>query len=144
MLSVVFSGTAKRCPNIKFIFCHAGGVLPALIQRVERLASIRKDLAPQLFPDGVRAEFKKFYYDTASSGFRSALAPLIDLVPVSQVVFGTDFPFLTNASTAKGVADFGFSAADLASIDRNNVVKLIPSLVSLDWRSFSDIRNSSA
>jgi predicted TIM-barrel fold metal-dependent hydrolase len=47
---------------------------------------------------------------------------------VSQVVFGTDFPFIASAPTAKGLADFGFSAAELAAIDRNNAVKLIPRL----------------
>jgi 6-methylsalicylate decarboxylase len=127
MLSLVFSGSARRYPDIRFIFSHAGGTLPALIHRVEWWADIRKDLADR-FPDGVRAEFKKFYYDTAQSNFPSALAPLKNLVPTTQVVFGTDFPFLTSAPTAKGLADFGFSAVELAAIDRDNAVKLIPSL----------------
>jgi predicted TIM-barrel fold metal-dependent hydrolase len=127
MLSLVFSGTVRRCPNLKFIFSHAGGSLPALIHRVEWWANLRKDFADR-YPDGVTAEFKKFYYDTAFSAFPSALAPLKNLVPTTQILFGTDFPLFSSAATAKGIADFGFSAAELAAIDRNNVVRLIPSL----------------
>jgi len=86
-----------------------------------------KDLADR-FPNGITAEFKKFYYDTAFSEFPSALAPLRNLVPVTQIVFGTDFPFYTSAETANGLVNFGFIAAELAAIDRNNAVKLIPGL----------------
>ena len=125
--SLVFSGAARRYSDIKFIFSHAGGTLPALIHRVEWWADIRKDLAGR-FPDGVTAEFKKFYYDTAQSSFPSSLAPLKNLVPMTQVVFGTDFPFIASAPTAKGLADFGFSVAELSAIDRSNAAKLIPSL----------------
>jgi hypothetical protein len=48
---------------------------------------------------------------------------------MTQVVFGTDFPFIAGAPTAKGLADFGFSVAELSAIDRSNAAKLIPS-----WR----------
>ena len=54
--------------------------------------------------------------------------PLTKLVETTQVVFGTDFPFRSAAVTAKGLADFGFSAADLGAIDRGNAARLMPSL----------------
>jgi 6-methylsalicylate decarboxylase len=128
ILSVVFSGNARRYPDIRFIFSHAGGTLPLLIHRVEGWANARKDLAAERFPDGVRAEFRKFYYDTASSDHAWTLVPLTKLVETTQVVFGTDFPFRSAAVTAKGLADFGFSAADLGAIDRGNAARLMPSL----------------
>jgi 6-methylsalicylate decarboxylase len=127
MLSLVFSGAARRYPDIKFIFSHAGGTLPALIHRVEWWAGVRKDLGDR-FPDGIRAEFKRFFYDTAFSEFPSALAPLTNLVPASQIVFGTDFPFYTSAETVNGLANFGFSPEVIAAIDRNNAIKLMPNL----------------
>jgi predicted TIM-barrel fold metal-dependent hydrolase len=127
MLSLVLGGMARRCPDIKFIFSHAGGTLPALIHRVEWWGSIRKDLADR-FPSGIRAEFKNFYYDTAFSEFPSALAPLINLVSTAQIVFGTDFPFFTSAETVNGLVNSGFRPTELAAVYRNNSVKLMPSL----------------
>ena len=85
-------------------------------------------ILPPSVPDGVRAEFRKFYYDTASSDHAWTLVPLTKLVEATQVVFGTDFPFRSAAVTAKGLADFGFSAADLSAIDRGNAARLMPSL----------------
>jgi predicted TIM-barrel fold metal-dependent hydrolase len=57
-----------------------------------------------------------------------ALASLVKLVPVSQVVFGTDFPYRTAADHVKGLASYGFSASDLQAIERENAVKLMPRL----------------
>ena len=128
MLSVVFSGNARRFRDIRFIFSHAGGTLPLLIHRVEAWANIRKDLMPERFPDGVRAEFRRFYYDTASSDHAWTLMPLTRLVETTQVVFGTDFPFRSASITAKGIAEYGFNTTDIAAIDRGNAVRLMPTL----------------
>jgi 6-methylsalicylate decarboxylase len=128
ILSVVFSGNARRFPDIRFIFSHAGGTLPVLIHRIESWANIRKDLAAERFPNGVREEFRKFHYDTASSDYAWTMMPLTRLVETSQIVFGTDFPFRSAAVTAKGLAEYGFGAADLMAIDRGNAVRLMPSL----------------
>ena len=57
-----------------------------------------------------------------------ALASLTRLIPVSQVVFGTDFPYRTAADHVKGLTAYGFSAGDLQAIERDNAVKLIPRL----------------
>jgi predicted TIM-barrel fold metal-dependent hydrolase len=127
ILSVVFSGTAVRFPDIRYIWSHAGGALPMLMNRIERYAAGRKDFANR-YPQGVRHELQKFYYDTASGSYPSVLAPLMYLVKSSQVVFGTDFPFGRAAATAKGLADFGFSEADLRAIGRDNAAKLMPRL----------------
>ena len=52
----------------------------------------------------------------------------LKLVPLSQVVFGTDFPFRASADHVKGLTDYGFSASDLRAIDRDNALKLLPRL----------------
>jgi len=52
---------------------------------------------------------------------------LSKLVPVSQIVFGTDFPYLTAADQLKGLKECGaFSAADLEKIDSQNALALVP------------------
>ena len=123
--SLLFSGTVTRCPDIKFIWSHGGGTAPFLAMRFVSWANARKDLAARL-PDGPLAALRKFYYDTAQAAHPYALASLMRLVDAHQVVFGTDFPFVTAAATAAGLKDFGFSADALALIERGNAVALLP------------------
>jgi predicted TIM-barrel fold metal-dependent hydrolase len=127
ILSIVFSGTAARFGDIRFIWSHAGGTVPFLINRIARYAAGRKDLADR-YPKGAMHELQKFYYDTASAAYPSTLAPLLQLVSSSQVLFGTDFPFAASAATAKGLAEFGLGESDLRAIGRDNAVKLMPRL----------------
>jgi len=55
------------------------------------------------------------------------LASLMKLVTSSQVVFGTDFPFLTAGATAAELRETGmFNAADLEAIERGNAVRPTP------------------
>jgi predicted TIM-barrel fold metal-dependent hydrolase len=125
--SIVFSGTAARCPNLRIIFSHGGGTMPFLIERYTRLPLINKTLAPRV-PNGVEHELRRFHYDTAQVANPLALAALTRLVPASQIVFGTDFPYRTAADHVKGLAAYGFSAADLQAIERGNALALLPRL----------------
>jgi predicted TIM-barrel fold metal-dependent hydrolase len=124
--SLVFSGTAAKFPDINFIFSHGGGTLPFLIQRFLFLPTVRKDLQARV-PEGVLHYLKRFYYDTASASTIYPLTSLMKLVSSSQVLFGTDFPFLTAKGTAAELQETGlFSAADLQAIDRGNAARLMP------------------
>ena len=125
--SLLFSGTAARCPDIRFIFSHAGGTLPFLTERFTRLPLANKSLEAKV-PNGALYELKRFYYDVAQAAHPMALASLLKLVPVSQVLFGTDYPFRTSADHVKGLAEYGFSASDLRAIDRDNALRLLPRL----------------
>lgn len=125
--SLVFSGTAARRPDIKWIFSHGGGTLPFLTERFQRLPLANKNVAARL-PNGVEHELKRFHYDTAQAAHPYALASLTKLIPVSQIVFGTDYPYRTAADHVKGLTDYGFSAADLLAIDRGNALRLLPQL----------------
>jgi predicted TIM-barrel fold metal-dependent hydrolase len=125
--SLVFSGTAARLRDVKFIFSHGGGTLPFLTERFLRLPVANKSLAARV-PNGVEHELKRFYYDTAQAAHPYALASLTKLIPVSQIVFGTDYPYRTAADHVKGLTDHGFSATDLMAIDRDNALRLLPQL----------------
>ena len=103
--SLLFTGTAGRFPDIRFIFSHAGGTAPYLTERFIRSERNLKDRA-QRFPKGVLYELKKFYYDVALTANPVPLAALLKLVPVSQVLFGTDFPSGGSIEAGvKGLAD---------------------------------------
>ena len=125
--SLVFSGTAKRFPDIRFIFSHAGGTMPFLAERFTRLPEGNKALEPRV-PNGVLSELQRFHYDVAQSTHPAPLAALLKVVPVSQILFGTDFPFRTSMDHVRGLAAYGFSAADLRAIERDNALRLLPSL----------------
>jgi 6-methylsalicylate decarboxylase len=125
--SLMFSGTAVRFPNIRFIFSHGGGTLPFLMGRIMFWAERRQDLRSRL-PDGPVAQVRKFFFDTAQAYNPYALASVTRLMPASQIVFGTDFPVITPAVTARGLIDFGFSEAELRLIDRDNALRLMPRL----------------
>ncbi len=124
---IVFSGTAARSPGIHFVFSHAGGTLPYLTERLTRLPVQNPALASRV-PNGVLHELTRFYYDTAWAAHPMALASLLKLVPISQVLFGSDYPYRTGADNVKGLADYGFSATDLRAIGRENAIKLLPRL----------------
>jgi predicted TIM-barrel fold metal-dependent hydrolase len=125
--SLVFSGASTRFRDMQMIFSHGGGTLPFLTERFVRLPLINKNVAARV-PNGVETELKRFYYDTAQAAHPHALASLTKLIPISQIVFGTDFPYRTAIDHVKGLADYGFGTSDLRSIDRDNAVRLIPRL----------------
>ena len=122
---IVFSGTAARCPDVKFIFSHAGGTLPFLTERLLKLPIQDPKLAPRV-PRGVLFELQRFHYDTAWSAHPMALASLMKLVNVSQVPFGSDYPYRNGDDQVKGIVAYGFNEADLRAIGRDNAVRLMP------------------
>ena len=124
--SLLFSGSAEQFPDIRWIFSHAGGTAPFLMQRFTFYFDARKDLQPRL-PKGPAYYMQRFYYDTANAMTIHPLASLTKLVTPTQVLFGTDFPFLTARATAAGLREVGlFSTAELQTIERENVVQLMP------------------
>jgi 6-methylsalicylate decarboxylase len=124
--SILFNGNARRFRDIRWIFSHAGGTMPFLIERFVRNPILVPSSAA-LFPDGVAAELRRFYYDTAQVANPAAMSALTKIVPVSQIVLGTDFPYRTALDHVKGLRDCGvFSEADLRMIERDTALSLLP------------------
>src|SRR5438309_7530651 len=123
--NLLFSVTAARCPNVRMTFSHGGGTMPYLVERFEALAKSPKFAAQ--FPAGFAAAAGKFYYDTAWTTNPEAMSSLSKLVPISQILLVTDFPYLTAADRLKDLKDCGvFSGADLATIDSQKDLSLLP------------------
>jgi len=125
--SLVFSGTAARYPGIRWIFSHGGGTMPFLLSRFTREEASMKEREQRL-PKGVMHELKKFNYDIAQANHSGALAALLKIVSPSQVLFGSDFPFRSGTEAVDGLAAHRFKARDLRAIERENALKLMPSL----------------
>lgn len=126
--SLMFTGTAARYPDIRWIFSHSGGTAPFLVSRFTRREFELKEKAAQRMPKGVMYELKKFYYDTAQGNHAGALAALMKVVTPPQVLFGTDYPFRDGAEEIGGLAAFRFKPRDLRAIERDNALKLMPGL----------------
>ncbi|MDB5810737.1 MAG: TIM-barrel fold metal-dependent hydrolase [Betaproteobacteria bacterium] len=123
--SLLFTGAAARFPDIRWIFSHGGGVLPFVYSRYTRQEAAMKDRAKYL-PNGVAYEIKKFYYETAQANHAGAIQALLKITPLSQVLFGTDYPFRPGAEEVEGISGYGFSAAELEAIERGNALRLLP------------------
>lgn len=124
IMGVAFSGDAVRFPDIRFIWSHGGGSVPFLAGRIEGAGSGAKEA----LPNGFTSELKKFYYDLAGAANKGVIASLLQLVPATQILFGTDFPpGGTSAAVGKTLAEIGlFNEADLRAINRDNAVRLLP------------------
>jgi predicted TIM-barrel fold metal-dependent hydrolase len=123
--SLVFSGTAAKFPDIRFIFSHGGGTVPFLLGRFERLAADRKDA---WLKDGSAPLLRKFHYEIAQANHRGALDALLALVPISNVLFGSDYPLRPASEAVAGLAAYSFTDGQRRAIERDNSERLIPRL----------------
>jgi predicted TIM-barrel fold metal-dependent hydrolase len=124
--SLILDGTASRYPDIRFIFSHGGGTMPYLMTRFAALAN-RPDIAKRL-PNGLLYEVQKLYFDTANFFNPYPWPTLLKLMPVSHILFGTDFPFSSASEVAKGLREVGLKDSDLQAIERENALQLFPRL----------------
>jgi predicted TIM-barrel fold metal-dependent hydrolase len=125
--SLLFSGSASKYSDIKFIFAHAGGTAPYLIERM--LFNARKPEVAARLPHGVLFELRRFYYETAQATNRGTLISLKDLVPTSQILCGSDYPYRTAQENVSGLQDSRlFNHKELDAICSRNSHALLPHL----------------
>jgi len=125
--SLLLSGSFAKYRDIKWLFSHGGGTIPMLAGRIEFFNDGRPDRA-QFAPNGIEAEFKRLYYDTANATAPAAMAALLKLVPSSQVVFGTDYPYVPTGPQEGALKKNGLSAATIEAIEHGNATRLLPRL----------------
>lgn len=123
---LLYGGTLRRCPDIRFIVAHAGGAVPYLAQRLELWVP----------PDGERVtahevadSLRRLYYETAQSFAPGTLACLQAVAGDRHVLFGTDFPHMDEAAIAssrQAISEYG--RMNLAGVGRDNALALFPQL----------------
>lgn len=126
--SMLFSGAANKFPDIRWIWSHSGGTMPFLWSRFTRQVVDMKEKAKEVLPNGVLKEVQKFYYDTAQGHHEGAMQALRQLIPTSQIMYGSDFPYRPGAETRDGLAERQFTQAERIAIDRGNALRLMPQL----------------
>ena len=125
VVSYLKSDAFRKYPNIRFIFPHSGGTLPVLANRVtETLPEKRSDQETAQLME----EVKGIYFDVAHATYPAPLSALTKIVPVSQILFGSDWPIVPYPVSEGPLDHFGFSPADLQAINRGNAEHLFPRL----------------
>lgn len=129
--NLLYSGTLDRYPDLKMILSHAGGTVPYLAKRLTYGPTIGAYLKARA-PHDVFASLRRLYYDLAMSASPFVLPALQALIEPTHILFGSDYPFMPEQSSAEGIAELasyqGFSEGDRKQIERENALTLFPRL----------------
>jgi predicted TIM-barrel fold metal-dependent hydrolase len=128
VLSLLFAGTLAKYRDVRWTLCHGGGALPYLAGRIETLEANSHAKLDVIAPNGIDAEIKRMYYDTANATFPVTMAALLKEIPISQLMFGSDYPYVTGKQNLGPLESQGLSASDIAAIESGNAMRQIPRL----------------
>jgi 6-methylsalicylate decarboxylase len=127
VVSLLLSGTFAKLRDIKWLFSHAGGTVPFLAGRIEAFYDQKARSPGGFAPDGIEAELRRLYYDTANATHPAAIAALTSLVPFSQITYGTDYPYFP-LNQIESLKRLNLGADNLAAIASGNAARLLPRL----------------
>jgi predicted TIM-barrel fold metal-dependent hydrolase len=86
---LIMAGILERFPDLKFVSVESGtGWLPFMLETVDWTASRRKDLVGRMRPSELfsRQVYVTYWFEQVTPRY------LLDVVPVDNVLFETDFP----------------------------------------------------
>jgi aminocarboxymuconate-semialdehyde decarboxylase len=117
---MIYAGIFERYPDFPYIMAHTGGALLMVLERLDNGYRLFPDC--RKFIDRLPSEYgKRLYYDTCAFG-EAALMFAIGAVGLSQILFGSDDPFI-GADTSH-VTRLPISAADKAAILGGNAARV--------------------
>jgi len=124
VVNLLLSGSFVKFRDIRWLFSHGGGTIPMLAGRINFFHRNAKNIA-DVAPQGIEAELKRLYYDTANATHPSSMASLLKLVPSSQVVYGSDYPYVPMDTQAKALTELGLEKNVLQQIQSLNAAHLL-------------------
>ncbi|MBM3527580.1 MAG: amidohydrolase [Alphaproteobacteria bacterium] len=117
---MIYAGIFERYPDFPFVLAHTGAALIMLMERLDNGYRLFPDC--RKFIDKLPSEYgKRLYYDTCAFG-EQALMFAIGAVGVSQIMFGTDDPFI--GSDTSHVTRLKIPDADRAAILGGNAKRM--------------------
>jgi predicted TIM-barrel fold metal-dependent hydrolase len=117
---------ATRYANVKFIWSHGGGSLLGIANRVAGFNQSNDILEKPAVPNSKLWHIRRFYYDTAQAANPILMQGMKALVGMSQIVFGSDCPYVEPAVYNRTLLQCGFSAEELRAVDRENALRFLP------------------
>jgi predicted TIM-barrel fold metal-dependent hydrolase len=133
ILSLWTAGITRTLPDLRFIFCHGGGIMPILLGRIAGFSgwkTVGPDRLHEVFPDGIYAEFGKFYFELAQAYAPETVEMLLKIVPHSHLLYGSDFSYFPIAHSADLFGDLQLPVELNAQISGRNAFALLPKLAS--------------
>lgn len=135
VLSLMAEGIVDTYPNIRWILAHAGGTMPFMLSRIGVLGSRSNGFKTPGY-EAVRKVAATFYYDLTNTVEPPSVNAVMALVPASNVLFGTDYPYgdgrnQDGAFVREMVSNLprvGLTAAQVDAIGRKNAEALFPRL----------------
>jgi predicted TIM-barrel fold metal-dependent hydrolase len=125
IVSLLYSGTLARCPDLRFIFSHGGGAMPMLAGRIDLLSAEYKGLREKV-PAGIPAELQRLYTDIAGTTSAPSIRATMSVTSPSHLLYGTDFPYLSIAEANRGLAFVDVPDQVKRGIERENALALFP------------------
>lgn len=134
IVDLLYSRTLQTHPDIKVIVPHGGAALPALIARIAAFANVpiirqRPNSDAEVFETLAR-----LYYDVALSAHPVPFAALRKIAPVTQILFGSDWPFTPELGVAMNLHQLdqnGLTETEARAIARDNAERIFPRLKAL-------------
>ena len=126
--NLLFSGTLSRFRDIRFIFTHAGGSVPMVANRMLHYAPQHVHDRLAQMNENMDSVLQRQFYDIAGTAWAPAIAALRSYVPISQILFGSDHPYVPLHDTAEGFAALTFTDQERQAISRDNALSLLPGL----------------
>ncbi|MFQ5902524.1 MAG: amidohydrolase family protein [Candidatus Binatia bacterium] len=124
---MAYSGLLERLPNLIIILSHLGGALPFLFERIDfgydEYSACRDNLSqpPSTY-------FKRFYYETALSWGQPALQCALQPLGASQLLLGSDYPFVPpemGARSVSAIEELGLSQSEKEAICYGNAERIL-------------------
>lgn len=134
LVDLLYSRTLQTHPDIKLIVPHGGAALPALVARIAAFAGLPFINPRPASEAEVFETLARLYYDVALSGHPVAFAGLRRLAPISQILFGSDWPFTPEMGVARNIrqlSENGLSDAELKVVAQENALRVFPRLAAL-------------
>jgi 6-methylsalicylate decarboxylase len=124
---MVTNGVMSRHTRIKVVLSRGGGFLPYAAFRFIGASQFN----PGTTPEGILADMKRFYFDTALSSTPVALPSLLAFADPTHITFGSDFPYAPATASREFTAmldAYGLDEKQRYAISRGNAEKLFPRL----------------
>jgi aminocarboxymuconate-semialdehyde decarboxylase len=135
--SLITGAIIEQVPGLRLAFSHGGGTFPFFLPRLEHAwsgkwngeapdgAPARENPLREKLPKSPTEYARMLYYDTLLFDGR-AIRYLADMMGISQITVGTDFPFVPRETpVGKTLRAMGFSDDDWEAITWRNCLRFL-------------------
>ena len=134
IVDLLYSRTLQINPEIKVIVPHGGAALPALVARIAAFANLPFIEPRPSSEQEVFETLERLYYDVALSAHPIPFAALRRIAPITQILFGSDWPFTPEFGVARNIhqleSDNSLSESDARAIAYENASRIFPRIAS--------------